>query len=139
MKKVALTRGRFAIVDVEWYEYLAQFKWQYYTGGYAGRQVGGRPPKRKTIYMHRLVMNAPAGRDVDHINGDKLDNRTSNLRVVDHKVNMNGFMKVDKRNSSGVRGVSKWKDTGRWRARRGGKHYGVFDTIDQAAAALEAL
>lgn len=136
MKRIELTRGKYAIVDDEWYKYLNQFKWQYYSGGYAARQAGGRPPKRKTIYMHRQIMDTPFGMDTDHINGDKLDNRITNLRVVDHKTNLNGYLKLDKRNKSGYRGVSSFKG-GKWRARVGrGGYLGLFDTPELAAKAI---
>lgn len=134
MKKIELTQGKHAIVDDEWYEFLNQYKWCYYSGGYAARQVQ-KNYKKKTIYMHRQIANTPPGMDTDHINGDKLDNRSENLRVVDHQTNLRGFLKLDKRNVSGYRGVSAYK--GKWRARRGrGGYLGVYATIEEAARAL---
>lgn len=52
-------------------------------------------------YLHRLILEAPTGSSVDHINGDGADNRRSNLRVCSHKENM--------RNTKAQAGTSKFK------------------------------
>lgn len=74
MKQIKLTKGQFAIVDDEDFEYLNQFKWCL-NGNYAGGRTLGR-----YIAMHRLIMNTPERMVVDHINGCRLDNRKENLR-----------------------------------------------------------
>lgn len=136
MKKIKLTQGKYALVDDEWYEYLNQFKWCYYAGGYAARQTQKRRKKR-TIYMHRQIADTPPGLDTDHINGDKLDNRSENLRVISHHDNLRSYMKLDKRNRSGYRGVSRTR-SGKWRARVGRKVYlGSFETPEDAAKAIK--
>jgi hypothetical protein len=73
----------FAIVDDEDIELVSAFKWNALKGGqrkrnwfYATTRVDGR----KLLAMHRLVMGAKKGQFIDHINGDTLDNRKSNLR-----------------------------------------------------------
>ena len=50
------------------------------------------------VRLHRLIMQAPRGLVVDHINRDVLDNRKSNLRVVDHSVNNRNRAKQKRRN-----------------------------------------
>lgn len=96
---IKLTQGKFAQVDPEDFDHLNQFKWFYEKTGYACRRVNGR-----SIRMHRFVMNAPEGMEVDHINGDGLDNRQSNLRICTHKENLRN-VKIRKTNTSGFKGV----------------------------------
>lgn len=87
------------------------------------------------IMMHRLVMgDACVGFVVDHINGDGLDNRRSNLRLCTQRENSR-----NRRPNNGYRGVS-WKvDVGKWRSRimvdRKEINLGVFDTAEEAAVA----
>lgn len=93
VKEIPLTQGKFALVDDEDYDWLNQWKWQAVKGTvkqrkvfYATRQAWS--PSKKTVIMHRLIMNAPPGRMVDHINGDGLDNQKINLRLVTRRQNM---------------------------------------------------
>lgn len=78
---------------------------------------------------------------IDHINGDRIDNRLLNLRAADRPENMKN-MKRPKNNTSGAIGVSYRADRNAWRAyiRVGGKHtsLGHFDTYEAAVAARQA-
>lgn len=66
--------------------------------------------------LHRILMNAPRGMCVDHINGNGLDNRRSNLRLCTKRQNnLNSRLRSD--NSSGFRGVSFYPRDKTWRAR----------------------
>lgn len=75
--------------------------------------------------------------DIDHINGDGLDNRISNLRVVSHRMNMQN-VKRRRDSASGVTGVCWFKRYNKWMARIGTKHIGYFDTLEAATAARRA-
>ena len=82
MKQIALSKGKFAQVDDELFDFLNQWKWHYAAVGYAARRefFNGKPGKIK--YMHHEIMGKHKGKYVDHISGDKLDNQKHNLRVV---------------------------------------------------------
>ena len=89
MKAISLGRERFAIVDDEDFEHLSQWKWCTNGDGYAGRNV---PDETKAsgwvfITMHLVLMGKQPGKEIDHINGDKLDNRRANLRFVTRSQN----------------------------------------------------
>lgn len=92
------------------------------------------------ILLHRLLTNCPDDMLVDHINGNGLDNRRSNLRVVDNKDNSRNT-KINIRNTSGKSGVTYRNDTGMWRAKIGkdGKviDLGSFSNKEDAISARE--
>ena len=69
--------------------------------------------KSERIYFHRLIMNPSEEQQVDHISGNTLDNRKSNLRLVSIQENMCN-LKKKKNNTSGVRGISFDKRKNRW-------------------------
>ena len=73
-------------------------------------------PSRDHILLHRFIINAKLGEEVDHINGDTLDNRKANLRICSHAQNQRN-MKKKNTNTSGFKGVSLDKQKTRWRAR----------------------
>ncbi|MGD0053077.1 MAG: HNH endonuclease [Vulcanimicrobiaceae bacterium] len=79
------------------------------------------------------------GFDVDHLNGNLLDCRRENLRIVPHSINAQNHTR-NRRNASGFRGVSFHKLTNRWRARAflSGREtsLGEFDDILDAAQAV---
>jgi hypothetical protein len=78
---------------------------------YAQGRVGGR-----RVYMHRLLMGFP-DMEVDHKNGDGLDNRRHNLRVAtDSEQGRNSRIKVRMGRTSRFKGVSFWKGTPRHRS-----------------------
>lgn len=93
-KEIELTQGYKAIVDDEDYELVSAYKWRvhkscrrkevtYYAAAHGPRDNY----KREEFKMHRLIMNAPKGSVVDHINRNGLDNRRCNLRICTAKEN----------------------------------------------------
>lgn len=112
MKTIPLTQGMVAIVDDDDWLYLSKHKWCYAHGGYASRGVcsqlanGRKDRKRiKAIYMHRVIMNPPDGLQIDHINGNKIDNRKVNLRFATMAENMRN-RKIQSNNTTGFAGVA---------------------------------
>lgn len=109
MAYIPLTKGKFALVDDEDFEWLFHKHWQFSSGGYAKTGIKGE-------FMHRLIMKASIGTEIDHINQNKLDNRKENLRFVNHSQNVHNT-RERKDNTSGQKGVNFHKPRKRWVAR----------------------
>lgn len=97
-----------------------------------------RLSRNKLVELHRWIMGEPKGLYIDHINGNTLDNRRSNLRVVKNSTNIrNG--RVRSNNTSGVTGVRLREDRGKWEARirvdYSIKVLGLFKTKSEAVRA----
>jgi len=112
MKKIILSNNKVSIIDDEDFEKVSKYKWSYLPLGYATRQDWST---KKFLYLHRYIINAPEEFIVDHINGDKLDNRKENLRLCSQSQNMMNRGK-NKNNTSGLKGVIFRKDTKKWQA-----------------------
>ena len=115
MKKVKLTRGKYALVDDEDFVRVSQHKWHCSGWGYPVRRRGDGKQ-----FLHRFIMGEPE-QIVDHINGNKLDCRKSNLRLANYSLN-GANRPVQRNNKCGLKGVRKGQN-GRWRA--GVKYMGV--------------
>jgi hypothetical protein len=134
-----LPRSHRTLLDAKWFDMLHFLDWSLDASKgrlYAFRvaRVNGRQVRES---MHRVIMDAKPGQEVDHINGDGLDNREANLRFCTHQENDRNTKKY--RNSTSLyKGVSWHQSSGRWQAQikiDGRTQYlGVHPT--QAAAAL---
>lgn len=140
-KKILLTQDRVTLVDDEDYNFLMQWKWHYRKGGYVGncvyvKYINGKTINKTTL-MHRLILNAPFDKDVDHINHNGLDNRKCNLRLCDTKENCRNQLKQKRFTTSKYKGVYLHTITKKWIARIGKpvRHIGCFDTEKAAAIA----
>lgn len=138
IRHIPLTRGKYAIVDAADYEWLSPHKWfangNEENGYYAARWL----PDHKLQLMHRAIMNPPEGMIVDHIDGQRHNNRRANLRVCTWKENVrNG--KPSRSSTSRFKGVYFATTLGKWVAtiRCDGKkiYLGAFaDEIEAAKA-----
>lgn len=116
MKKIPLSSGKKALVDDDDYEALIKHSW-WFDGRYAVREKRYGPRKRnkkRKYYMHRVVMDCPKSMMVDHINGNKLDNRKENLMVCTQVENQQNRKRQQSNNTSGYRGVSYNNTLGYW-------------------------
>lgn len=123
------------------------FMWVKPRKGIKANKVAGRKDRNgyiticfnyKHYLAHRLawyfMLRTWPTRNVDHINGDKQDNRAENLRLS--SVSENGAnTSKQRRNTSGFKGVSYHKRDKRWRATLAGSHLGYFSTKELAAEA----
>lgn len=119
MRKIPLSNGKYAIVDAEDFDIVSKYKWSETKPGhrrttYARTNIkeGG---KYRTERLHRLVLGLRPndGKIIDHINGNGLDNRKSNLRISTSSANAVN-VKVRRDNASGYKGVHFRKDRGTW-------------------------
>lgn len=123
------------LCDIESMEELLKYYWNE-RRGYARSSEG-----KKKVYAHRIVMGVgdfEVNKQVDHINGNTLDNRKQNLRVVTSRQNgLNSSIRSD--NTSGVTGVCWDKRRQKWlvRVHENGKEIilGYFDDFDNAVTA----
>ena len=136
-----------AQVDGQDVDHVSKFRWSLHNRGYA--ITGGGNSK---VLMHRLILglaNEPgqgrgsgAGQlQADHINGDKLDNRRSNLRVVTNQENHQN-RQSGAAGTSRYRGVSRHSSSGKWQAKvkaKGKAHWGGYydSELEAAVAAWE--
>lgn len=95
----------------------------------------------RIVYKMMTSEDPPAGRDIDHLNGDRGDNRWNNLRVVSRTENNRNAQK-SKNNASGTTGVSWSNQAGKWMSQImvDYRHYhlGLFDNLEDAVAARKA-
>lgn len=87
MKCIQLTQHQFAIIDDEDYDTLCKFKWR--VKEESNTMYAIRDNRKTTVRMHRQILNIiDSNYNVDHINGNGLDNRKCNLRVCTQAQNV---------------------------------------------------
>ncbi len=116
------------LIDTADVERIQPHRWFMHGKGYVQSQDMG--------LLHVFILGAEQGRVTDHINKDKLDNRKANLRIA--TLSENGYnSKLPANNTSGVKGVSYHKQTGKWEAAmetNGVESRKLFREFDDAVA-----
>ena len=146
MKYIKLTKNQFSIVDNEDYERLIIYSWHaqkdkntYYARTNTSKKLG----TSQTVRMHHFIIGFPLkGMKVDHINGNGLDNRKENLRIITSRENsQNNFSKRQNKATSIYPGVYWFKLRKKWRAsfqcNGKSKHLGLFDSEEEASYKYE--
>jgi len=130
MKKIPLSKGYEALVDDKDFEEVNEVSWyaSIRVNGTTGRKIiyavrnksitiSTNKVKYKRFYLHRVIMKAPKGTEIDHINGNPLDCRKKNMRITDRYGNMrNRRKRLDSKES---------------------KHIGTFNSEIEAAIAYD--
>jgi hypothetical protein len=140
-REIPLGGGLVALVDSEDYDRLGIYRWHALRSPhttYAKREIWNHC-EREYRLLHREVMDAPPGIEVDHRNGNGLDCRKENLRTAtrsQQNQNKRGWA------ASGYKGVYPQSRSTRWQARiKFAERYtslGTFDTPEEAARAYDA-
>lgn len=107
MKTIPLTHGKSALVDDEDYQRVSRFKWRLlvmHGNEYAHCHSPMVNWKRVTLMMHRVIMNARKGQEIDHRDNNGLNNQKSNLRFCTRSQNM-ANRRIDRDNKTGFKGV----------------------------------
>lgn len=131
MKLIQLNKGRggksrvpnqvkrYAMVDDDMFETLNKHNWYYQRvlgnnveyGGYPKTTINLENGKRKSVTMHRMVMGAKSGENVDHKDRNTLNNQKSNLRLC--TLSENGRNQLSRNGASGYKGVH--RDRKHWK------------------------
>lgn len=134
--QVDVGSDKYALVDLQDVVFLEGRVWKAYQLSKGCWYVQGNGG----TYLHRFLLSAPDGVEVDHKNGDGLDNRRDNLRQAAHQQNLFN-QQLSRANTSGFKGVSRSKNPDVWAARI--KHNGVsislgfFSSRETAAYAYD--
>jgi hypothetical protein len=144
---IELTDGTLTVLDPEDFSRAEHLKWRRHPCGYAMSDVRQPDGSYSSVLLHRFILGAPKGFDVHHRDGDKLNNRRSNLEIKSPGEHRSFHAHAGGPHSGRFKGVSFQKQQRKWQAviRMGGRcrYLGLFPTAEEAArvynhAAVEA-
>ena len=144
MRQIQLTQGKVAVISDWRFDFISQWEWSAIKKPEANTWYAARREKQdgvwKTIYMHKEILKVPDDMEVDHKDGDGLNNIDDNLRASTHVQNMQN-RRIHKNNKTSYKGVVKTK-SGKFgaRLRLNGKRVldKTFPTAIEAALAYDA-
>lgn len=138
-REIPLTRGFVALVDDQDFDWLSQWKWCAKpwtpTLCYAVR----RDSDGRAVAMHRAILTPAQGVQVDHKDGDGLNNQRFNLRLCSQRENLYG-RSIRSDNTLGFKGVARVGQRFRAKVVKDGHTYwfGTYSDIESAARAYDA-
>jgi len=136
--EIRLTQNKVAIIDNEDYLLISKYKWQaqFQRGIWYAIATYSKNNRSTTIRMHRLIMNIESGVQIDHRDGDGLNNCRNNLRICTISQNRANSEKRTPA-SSKYKGVRFDKKSKKWMVRIScnniRKYLGSYKTEDEAA------
>ncbi|WP_321905200.1 HNH endonuclease [Paraburkholderia tropica] len=141
MREIALTSGSITLVDDDMHHELSKFNWYEDSSGYAYRKVKFKNPdgiqRYRDVMIHRAIMGVAFGdkSHIDHIDGNKLNNQRSNLRICNSSQNQCNRGQQSN-NTHGFKGVRYRRRDNKWAAQicfRGKKEQiGIYATAEDA-------
>ena len=146
MKTIKLTQNQVALVDPKLYPFLSRWKWhaaklsgKFYAAKAVPLDFKGE--RKRVMYMHHLVAGHPIDNlEIDHINGNGLDNRRKNLRLVSHAINQ---ANRKEHRLGHIIGTSYNKRVKKWVAQlwigKKREHLGYFTSQKDAASCFQAF
>lgn len=143
-KEISLTQGKVALVDDADYDWLSQWKWcTLRTGPTRRKYYAARSeykPRRRTVFMHVEIVKPSEGMEIDHQDGDGLNNQRHNLREATRAQNSKN-RKMSRNSTTGFAGVTYYPKGKKYRAQINcnGRHYyiGSYSTPEKAARAYD--
>lgn len=137
--RIPLNKGLEAVVAIADLPKVEGFNWRVVWNGYTHYAV--RTELGKSILMHREIMEAPSGVEVDHVDRDGLNNRRDNLRLATRSQNCVN-RGLAKNNTSGFVGIVWHKQSSKWNARIKvdgvRRSLGYYHTKEEASAAYKS-
>jgi len=136
MKKIKLTQGQYCLLDDIDFEWFNQWKWYAKKQGIkwkVARNITNKIGKQDTVLLHRILMNCPSGKEVDHIDGNPLNNQRKNLRLCTKKENRQN-KGMSKNNKSGYKGVTLRRNVYEVYIRKNNKHLYIGSSKDKQEA-----
>lgn len=143
--RIEIEQGYSATINLGDKELVTPYSWRLLRG-HNGKVYAYAQTKSGPVYMHRLIARTPVGRETDHINGDGLDNRRSNLRVATCSQNSANMWKPRRSDGSSAtsrfKGVTWDRSRSKWQAKitvdQHCKSLGRYDSEEEAARAYDA-
>jgi hypothetical protein len=136
-------RDELIIIDEDKLPFVAANRWIVQVGRSGNKYLKCTTVEFKNKYLHRILIAAPVGSFVDHINGNTLDNRTENLRICSKKQNNFAKHRTPGSKYSKYKGVVFKPERNAWSAQIGfdGRYIksGYFRTPEEAAKEYDRL